>query len=742
MNDAFRPARDSCADLARWVDPLLFAARHLGLTVSPEQVRGTAAWAAGSGPDTAIVDIAAAAGLAAQFVELPVAKLTSTMLPALAMIDEVHVGVIVSIAAGRAIVQFAIDGQPVERAIDVNAPAPTWAARVLLVQRSVPMRDARVDDYLSAKPDTWLHDLFAAQWKVLLDLGAGSLFGNLLAIATSLFAMQVWDRVVPARATHTLWVLASGVALALVLELVLRTARVSIADHFGKQADLKLSAMFFARVLDIRNDARPRSPGTLVAQLRDLEQLRELLTSSTMGVLIDIPFVVTFLFIIWMLGGPLAFVPLAAIPLLILPGVFAQIPLAKLSNQGLAESAMRNAILMESIYRAEDIKALQAEPRFRQLWDHTNRVNADVGLRQRRIAGLLVNLAQTVQQLAYVGVLIAGVYGILDSSLSFGAVLACSILTSRTIAPLGQIPAVLSRIQNVRAGKKGLDNLLALPVDHDPAADAYHRPSLVGRYRFEDVAYSFDPQEKTVLNVPKLSIEPGERIAILGRVGAGKSTLLRLLGGLATPVQGRILFDDTPLPLIDVADVRRDVGMLLQESSLFYGTLRENLLIANPLATDDAILAAMKVACADQLLLRQPHGLDLKLRESGLGLSGGQKQALMLARVILRAPNVLLLDEPTASLDDATERAIVERLRQWLGNRTLIVATHRYPVLSIVDRIIVIDGGRIVRDVPKDEVLQALRGHAATAAQSSAAAARAAAGDGGSLPPAIAEEAR
>nr|WP_258403032.1 ATP-binding cassette domain-containing protein [Burkholderia multivorans] len=245
-----------------------------------------------------------------------------------------------------------------------------------------------------------------------------------------------------------------------------------------------------------------------------------------------------------------------------------------------------------------------------------------------------------------------------------------------------------------------------------------------------------------MLNVPKLSIEPGERIAILGRVGAGKSTLLRLLGGLAMPVQGRILFNDTPLPLIDVADVRRDVGMLLQESSLFYGTLRENLLIANPLATDDAILAAMKVACADQLLLRQPHGLDLKLRESGIGLSGGQKQALMLARVILRAPNVLLLDEPTASLDDATERAIVERLRQWLGNRTLIVATHRYPVLSIVDRIIVIDGGRIVRDGPKDEVLQALRGHAATAAQSGAGTARAPSGDSGALPPAIAEEAR
>ncbi|MBR8315109.1 type I secretion system permease/ATPase [Burkholderia dolosa] len=738
MNDAFRLGHDFGADVARWVEPLLFAARHRGLSVSPEQVRAAAAWANDADREAAVVAVAASAGLAAQFVALPVAKLTPAMLPALAVLDDTHVGVIVALAAGRAVVRLIFDGEPVERTIDVDAPAPTWPARVLLVHEHVPKRDERVDEYLSVRRDTWLHDLFSAQWKVLLDLGVGSLFGNLLAIATSLFAMQVWDRVVPARATNTLWVLASGVVLALALELLLRTARVSIADHFGKQADLKLSAMFFARVLDIRNDARPRSPGTLVAQLRDLEQLRELLTSSTMGVLIDIPFVVTFLFIIWMLGGPLAFVPLAAIPLLILPGVLAQIPLAKLSNQGLAESAMRNAILMESIYRAEDIKALQAEPRFRQLWEHTNRVNADIGLRQRRIAGLLVNLAQTVQQLAYVGVLVAGVYGILDSSLSFGAVLACSILTSRTIAPLGQIPAVLSRIQNVRAGKKGLDALLALPVDHDPAVDAYHKPTLVGRYRFENVGYSFDPQEKTVLTIPTLTIEPGERIAILGRVGAGKSTLLRLLGGLATPTQGRVLFNDTPMPLIDAADVRRDVGMLLQESSLFYGTLRDNMLIANPLATDDAILAAMKAACADQLLLRQPHGLDLKLRESGLGLSGGQKQALMLARVILRSPNVLLLDEPTASLDDATELAIVERLRQWLGNRTLIVATHRYPLLSIVDRIVVIDGGRIVRDGPKDDVLAALRG----GASAKAAAAHAAAGATRPSPPQTTEEMR
>ncbi|MEG1767817.1 MAG: type I secretion system permease/ATPase [Comamonas sp.] len=702
-------------DLLRWADALLLAAGELGLNASPEQARSTAAWASAQAPDAAIVDIAATVGLGAQFVDVPVARLSPSMLPALVACDDLQVGVVTTVAAGQARVQFVLGGKPVERVLPLDGPALGAVARVLLVQERAARRDDRIDAYLGAPADAWLSGLFNGQRRLLFDLGAGSLFGNLLAIGTSLFAMQVWDRVVPARSIHTLWVLASGVAVALCLELLLRTLRGALADRFGKRADQQLSAMFFARALDIRNDARPRSPGTLVAQLRDLDQLREVLTSTSLGVLLDIPFVVAFLVIIWLLGGPLVLVPLAAIPLLILPGMLAQWPLARLSRQGQAESALRNAVLMESIYRVEDIKALQAEPRFRRLWERTNRVNAEIGLQQRHIAGMLVHGAQTVQQLAYVGVLIAGVYGILDASLSFGAVLACSILTSRTIAPLGQIPALLARIQGARVGKSGLDALMALPVDHDPGKESYHKPALKGCYRFEDVTYRFDSESRVVLQLPQLSIQPGERIAVLGAVGAGKSTLLRLLGGLATPVQGRIVLDDTPLPLIDVADVRRDVGMLLQDSGLFYGTLRENLQIADPLASDEAILAAMQLACADQLLLRQPHGLDLKLREGGIGLSGGQKQALMLARIFLRSPQILLLDEATASLDEATELAIIDHLRQWLGRRTLILATHRYPLLALVDRIIVLDNGRIVRDGPREQVLQALRGERAKA---------------------------
>lgn len=709
MADRLKNITASPFHASKWSDILLLAARQLGVSSSPELVRNASTWAKNENPDQAVIDIASASGLSATFIEIDPQSLSRTMVPCVIEIGR-ELGLVTSFDDKQVLVHFVVNNHSYEKHIPFDRLFKAGKRRFLLLDRYEVIRDGRLDRYLEEKPESWLRGIFTSNWSVLVQLGLGSLFGNLLAIGTSLFAMQVWDRVVPARSTHTLWVLASGVALAMILEFVLRMTRVSVTDYFGKQADLKLSGMFFSRVLNIRNDARPRSPGTLIAQLRDLDQMREMLTSSTLGVLIDLPFVLAFLFIIWLLGGFLVVVPIAAIPLIILPGILAQIPLGKLANTGMEDAALRNAILMESIYRAEDIKLLQAEPRFRKIWNEVNKNSGEISLRQRKWAAMLMHFSQMMQQLAYIGVVIAGVYGILDAKLSFGAVLACSILTSRTIAPLAQIPVILGRLQNVRIGKKALDGLLRLPVDHDSKRDYYHKPVILGDYVFSNVAYSYGPMEKPALVIPGMNITAGERIAVLGRVGAGKSTLLRMLAGLSSPAQGQITLDGTPLELIDIADIRRDIGAILQESSLFYGTLRDNLLIGNPLASDEEILKAMKLACADKLLLNQPHGLDLKLRESGIGLSGGQKQAMMLSRLYLRSPNAVLLDEPTASLDEGSELAVLQNMQQWLGNRTLIVATHRYPVLSLVDRIIIIDNGRIVCDGPKDEILKSLTG--------------------------------
>lgn len=703
-----KPVSADFSSLDPWVDGLVYAAKALGLSPSPERAKLAGDLAADGPVHTAVLTVAQSVGLTGRYTNTPLKKLPSILLPVIAQTSQNQIVVITAIRGQRAEITYVLEGETLTKAVSIDRLSAETKYPVLAVAPIERVTDPRVDDFLSPRSRSWFRQIFTGNLSVLFELTAASFFSSLIAIATSLFAMQVYDRVVPARSTTTLWVLASGVAVALVLDFLIRILRATITDQFGKKADLKLSAMFFARTLDIRSDARPRSPGSLIAQLRDLDQIREFLTSTTFSAAMDIPFVATFLFIIWMLGGSIVFVPLAAIPLVVIPSLLFQVPLARLSQEGMAESALRNAILMELMYRIEDIKALQAEPRFRRLWDETNAVNAAVSMKQRLLGTILVNWTQVVQQLAYAGVIIFGVYKVLDSTMSFGTLLACSILTSRAIAPLAQIAATFSRLQNALVGRRGLNELLKLPIDHAFDKDAYHRPVLAGNFIFENVLYSYGQQDKPALAITSLTIRAGERIAVLGRVGAGKSTFLRLAGGLALPMRGRILLDQTDLSLIDAADVRRDTGFLLQDSGLFYGTIRDNLLIANPRASDEEILEAMRISCADQLVVAQSHGLDLTIREGGAGLSGGQKQSLILARTILRAPSIVLLDEPTASLDEATERTVIENLKHWSKGRTMLIATHRYPVLDLVERVIVINNGLIALDGPKDEVFAKL----------------------------------
>jgi ATP-binding cassette subfamily C protein LapB len=681
-------------------------------------LRRAVAWSPGVEQESEVLALARAAGLAGTFAATRPSAVPRALWPFLIENDGEILVVSAVNADGGCSAELSVGGTVTPVSLNLGARGGDVPRRLLLLQAAAARIDERIGDYVPRKSGgDWLRDLFTKNRKLVLELCAGSLVGNLLGIATALFSMQVWNRVVPARSLNSLWVLALGAGLAFILEYGLRVTRASLTNHFGKKADLELSDFFYARLLDLKNDARPRSPGSLIAQMRDFEQVRELLTSTVFGVLLDIPFVFIFILIIAFLGGWLGVVPLVAAPLVVLPGLLAQRALGRLSTQGMAESALRNAILMESVYRVEDIKSLQAESRFRGLWHKANRGSGEISLRQRHLTTMLMSFSGTVQSLAYVAVLIVGVYGILYGGLSTGTVIACSILTSRTLAPLAQIPAALARLQNAKVAKAGLDKLLALPVDHDPHKDRYHKPVLNGRYQLEKVQYAYGPDEGVALDVPALKIMEGERIAVLGRTGAGKSTVLRLLAGMAQPQQGRVLLDDTPLDFIDVADLRRATGCLLQDSSLFYGTLRENLLLGAPQADDAALMRALNLACADRLLLNQPHGLDLKLKESGAGLSGGQKQALMLARLILREPRILLLDEPTASLDESTEREVIANLDQWLGKRTLVVATHRYSILSIVKRVLVIERGRIVIDAPRDEALARLSGSGNTRKQ-------------------------
>ena len=396
----------------------------------------------------------------------------------------------------------------------------------------------------------------------------------------------------------------------------------------------------------------------------------------------------------------------AIVPLMILPGIFAQKPLARLAQMGMRESAIRNAMLVEAVQGIEDIKLLRAESRFQNQWNHMNEVSASVSMEQRKIVGLTSAWTQKVQGLAFAIVVLVGCFAVMKGEMTTGALVACSILSSRMLAPISQLTGVLGRLQQAKVAKTGLDELMKRSVDQPDYSHLVHRPVIQGNYELNGVVFKYgedDPRPSLV--IPKLEIKPGEKIAILGRNGAGKSTLLQLLSGMQTPIQGKVKLDGIDLGLIDPSDVRRDMGLLNQNSQLFYGSIRENLTLGAPLATDEQVMQALQLTGALAFVQEKKEGLDHVILEGGVGFSGGQRQALLLARLLIRQPNILLLDEPTAAIDDVSEKQLINHLKLYLRNRTMIVATHRRAVLELVDRIIVVNDGKIVMDGPRDQIL-------------------------------------
>lgn len=575
---------------------------------------------------------------------------------------------------------------------------------ILRPEKSVP--DARVDEYIKPYESSWFWSIVLRDWKRYIDVMFGSMIANILALATVVFSMNVYDRVIPAQSIPTLWVLAGGVLIAAIFEFSLRVARIYLSDIIGKRVDLRISDRVFGHALRIKNSERSKSTGTFISQIRELEGVRELVTSTTISAIADLPFFLLFLGIFWLIGDNLFWVMLLVVPLMILPGILAQKPLAKLASEGMREGAIRNAMLVEAVQGIEDIKLLRAEARFQNQWNHMNESSADVSMRQRKIVGVMNAWTQKIQGLTFEIVVLVGCFAVMKGDMTTGALVACSMLSSRMLGPIAQITGVLGRWQQAKVAKNGLDELMKKPVDQPDHTHLIHRPTLNGHYELTGVTFKYGEDDpKPSLMIPKLEIKPGEKIAILGRNGAGKSTLLQLLSGMQTPVQGKIKLDSVELGLIDPSDVRRDMGLLNQNAHLFFGSVRENLTLGAPLASDEEILNALKITGAINFVQEKKEGLDHMILEGGVGFSGGQKQALLLARLLIRQPNILLLDEPTASIDDVSEKQLIDHLKLWLGQRTMIVATHRRAVLELVDRIIVVNDGKIVMDGPRDQIL-------------------------------------
>lgn len=698
-------------DYQPWLQAILSIAKHYRIEPSEERIKIQLEWSQNHKIEEILLLIARQVGLSLKKSPVEQALFNPWHLPLLVELNDGQSGVIHQMdAIGNLSIQFSTE-QGLSQQISRDLLLPSIRA-VYLLRPEKAVADMRVDEYIKPFQQNWFWSIALKDWKRYIDIMLASLVANVLALATIIFSMQVYDRVVPSQSVPTLWVLAGGVLIAAIFEFTLRVSRIYLSDVIGKRADLKISDRVFGHALRIRNDQRPKSTGTFISQIRELEGVRELVTSTTVTAIADLPFFFLFLVIFWFIGGNLFWVMLLVVPLMVIPGILAQKPLAKLAQQGMRESSIRNAILVEAVQGIEDIKLLRGESRFQNQWNHMNEVSADISMKQRKIVGVMTAWTQKIQGLTYAIVVLVGCFAVMKGEMTTGALVACSILSSRMLAPITQLTGVLGRLQQAKAAKHGLDELMKKPVDQAEHKHLIHRPVLAGDFQLENIQFKYQQDEsRATLTIPGLQIKQGEKIALLGRNGAGKSTLLQLLSGMQTPQQGKIYLDHLDLSLIDPADIRRDVGLLNQNAALFYGTIRENLTLGAPSATDDDIFRVLTMTGALKSVQEKKEGLDHLILEGGVGFSGGQKQALLLARLLIREPNILLLDEPTASIDDVAEKELIEQLRGWLGTRTLIIATHRRAVLELVDRIIVLDDGKIIRDIPRQQIVKQQHSH-------------------------------
>lgn len=656
------------------------------------------------------------AGLAANKVKRGIADTKQMNLPAVLLLKDRQAVVMLSpVKSGQVDVATTdnLDGIVTVPLADLEAQ---FTGTMLVVRPKIRL-DTRSSDVTDAPPRNWFWGEVVRYTPVYIEVVLAALMLNLFTIASSIFAMQVYDRVVPNKAEETLWVLALGIVIIYVADFMLRTMRAYFLDRAGKALDRKVSSSIFAHILQLKMAAGPQSAGAFASNVQQYETLRDFFTSATLSALVDLPFVLVFLAIIFLVAGPVVTVPAVLIPTVILVSVLVQFPMKRAIERSYRESAQKHATLVEAINGLDMIKATSSEGQLQRDWDGYVAASSSSAMTSKLWSTLGINFVMLASNLATTGVILWGCYRIFESSvpdsnvhMTTGALIAASMLTGRAMAPLGQIAGLIIRFHQSWTSLKGLNRLMELPVERPRGKVFIRRPRIEGAIEFRNVQFKYPGAQTAALDGVSFKIQPGERVGILGRIGSGKTTIERLILGLYEPNEGAVLVDGTDIRQLDPTDLRQNIGCVLQDPHLFFGSVKDNITLGAPYVDEASVIRAATMAGVDQFVRQHPLGYDMPVGENGRMLSGGQRQAVAVARALLLNPQILMFDEPTSSMDNSTEAAFKQRLGAIAKGRTIVLVTHRHSMLALVDRLIVLDRGKVVADGPKAGVLEALMG--------------------------------
>ncbi len=687
---------------------LAMVAKHLGHPVHvPAMRQGFALDDQGRIPLEAYPDLAHQHGLIAGWSRKPLADIPSYVLP-----------VVVSLVDGRSCVLRSHDGKMAtvwwaeggmqDEQVHLQQLQGLAREEVLVVK----LQPKRSDQTLAPMQGAAFSWFWGTLWRFrhfYVESMVATVVANVLTLASVFFTMNVYDRVVPTQAYASLWTLAIGTAIAIVLEFIMRWLKARLVDLGGKKADLAINATLLREVMGIRLENRPQSVGIFASSMRDFESLRDFFSSASLVVLADMPFVLLFLVMIAMVGGNLVWIPALSMPVLIAQGLWAQKPLMKAMRANMKEAGDKQSVLVESVLNLELLKAHNAESYLQRRWETSNKAGSDSYKEIRSLTNWIMGFTTAVSQLVTVAMVVVGVYMIHANQLTLGGLIASVILAGRAISPLSSVMSLAARYQQAVSSLETLDGLMKRPRDRDIKRTYVTPEHIAGGLEAQALEFGY-PGEHNIPVIKRLSlkVEPGQRLALLGRVGSGKCTLLRLMAGLYTPLAGSVRLDGVEMQQIEPAEVRSCMGYVGQDPQLFMGTLRENMVLSEAWISDAKIIDTLKALNLYDLVASHPRGLDMPITEAGGGLSGGQRQLLSIARMMLRDPQLVFMDEPTANMDQNTEAHVIAVLGEWLKGRTLMMSTHRPQLLEWADLIGVIEAGQCVAMGPKQEMIDKL----------------------------------